>query len=556
MEKVLNYENGEAYKLSNEYELYNFAATSLLQPLFYEKNVETQKEKIRYLVREIAITKSGAEFVAKLAVYSRNVMYMRTIPLILIVELARTFGKKDDASCVSWAINNIINRPDEICKLLEYYNIANPNTLNRTVVRLSKQIAKGLKKAFNKFDEYQFAKWNKNYAVKLVDAINMIRPKPIDNKQNLIFNAIVKNTLKTPYTWEVEIGAAAKEASREFMKNCAEWSSAKELKTQLYNVKNKLEDGNLASLKEAADKRDEFVKRAISAKWEELIASEKIGYQALLMNLRNLCKYVSLNSLEKVCSYLSSKRAVINSKMFPFRFYAAWKEIETYFKLNKSDAECIEKKALLRKTLNTALIHSVYNIPFFDGQNILIASDISASMISPISKRSKIRQFDIGLLLGALVKNANKQSTMGVFGGLWKERNYEMNDIFDVIDYEVTHEGEVGYATKGYKVIKWALDNNKQFDKIFFFTDMIMYGRDSINELWTEYKKKYPIAKLYMFNLAAYGTIPIDMKDNDVYLISGWNNEIFNVLKALEDGQDALARISSIQIGRSRQIQG
>ena len=63
-----------------------------------------------------------------------------------------------------------------------------------------------------------------------------------------------------------------------------------------------------------------------------------------------------------------------------------------------------------------------------------------------------------------------------------------------------------------------------------------------------QYKTIAPEARLYLFDLAGYGNTPIDVKSDDVYLIAGWSDKIFDVLAALEEGQNTLAEIEKIEL--------
>ena len=73
--------------------------------------------------------------------------------------------------------------------------------------KLSKQIQYGLEEAFNRFDEYQFAKYNRATEVKLRDALFLVHPKAKDEEQQQLFDKIVNGSLETPYTWETELSA-------------------------------------------------------------------------------------------------------------------------------------------------------------------------------------------------------------------------------------------------------------------------------------------------------------------------------------------------------------
>ena len=79
--KTINHEGEEAYKLTPELELYSLVCTASLQNKFYESSSNTL-DRLRALVKKVK-----PEFVAKLAVYARNEMYLRSIPIVLIVEL-------------------------------------------------------------------------------------------------------------------------------------------------------------------------------------------------------------------------------------------------------------------------------------------------------------------------------------------------------------------------------------------------------------------------------------------------------------------------------------
>jgi hypothetical protein len=53
---------------------------------------------------------------------------------------------------------------------------------------------------------------------------------------------------------------------------------------------------------------------------------------------------------------------------------------------------------------------------------------------------------------------------------------------------------------------------------------------------------------LYLFDLAGYGQLPMRLAEPDVYLIAGWSDRVFDVLSAIDKGEDALDVINSIEI--------
>jgi len=111
-------------------------------------------------------------------------------------------------------------------------------------------------------------------------------------------------------------------------------------------------------------------------------------------------------------------------------------------------------------------------------------------------------------------------------------------------------EGEVGYSTNGYMVIKDLLQKRIVIDKVMLFSDCQLWNNqgtdETIDSLWKQYKKLAPNAKLYLFDLAGLGKSPLEIQKNDVYLIAGWSDRIFDVLEALEHNSTALDLISQI----------
>ena len=148
------------------------------------------------LVRDL-VAKVQPEKVADLAGVARSKFKLRHIPLLLARELARN-GKLQ-----AQTLTNIIQRPDEMSEFLSIY-------WKEGKTAVSNQIKKGLAACFNKFNEYQLAKWNKNNAaIKLRDVMFLSHPKPQNAEQEALFKRIASDTLETPDTWEVQLSGGA-----------------------------------------------------------------------------------------------------------------------------------------------------------------------------------------------------------------------------------------------------------------------------------------------------------------------------------------------------------
>ena len=499
--RVYNYEGAEAYTLTPALELYASVVTTTLANKFYETD-QQRLERIRTLVAQ-----NKPEFVAKLAVYAREQMHLRLVPLVLTVELAKVH--RGD-SLVSRTVARVVQRPDEITEMLAYYAFANDRKGTKQLNLLSKQIQRGLAQAFNRFDAYQLAKYNRAADVKLRDALFLVHPKAKDEAQQTIFNQLVNDTLPVPYTWETELSAQGQQ------------TSASEADKQL----------------------------AFRTKWEEMIESGKIGYMALLRNLRNILEAeVSTQHLAQVGERLADARAVARSKQLPFRFLAAYRELKSV----KSGAV-----PMMFNALEAAVRASAVNLPGFGPEvSVLVACDVSGSMQQSVSPKSKVQNYDIGLMLGMLLQSRSQRVTTGIFGDRWKVINLPQGNVLTNADELYRREGEVGYSTNGYLVIEDLIKRREVVDKVMIFTDCQLWnsnstwgakGTETIAQLWTKYRKIAPQAKLYLFDLAGYGNTPLDTRGTDVFFVAGWSDKVFSVLQAIENGSHAVAEVESIAL--------
>jgi 60 kDa SS-A/Ro ribonucleoprotein len=497
---VTNFEGAKAFPLDKRTELYSAVVTTSLSNKFYESD-NARLTRIRTLIEQ-----NEPAFIARLAIYARTKMHMRSVPLVLAVELAKV---QSGNGLVSKAVKGVVLRADEITELLAFYQLANERKATKKLNKLSKQIQHGLANAFNRFDEYQFAKYNRASEIKLKDALFLVHPKAMNENQQVLFNKIAKDELEVPYTWETELSALGQK--------------------KFTNEQEK--------------------QAAFQVKWEELVTSDKMGYMALLRNLRNIIEAnVSAEVMSEVCTLLSDRYAVAKSKQLPFRFLAAYREV----KVLESGAV-----PMVLDALEKAVDQSAVNIRgFAKNTSVLIACDVSASMQKAISAKSKVMNYDIGLMLAMLLQSRCEYVQTGMFGDTWKIINMSRKNILGNVQEFYKREGEVGYSTNGYLVLKDLINRGKVVDKIMMFTDCQLWNsnivdnvmQNSITTLWKQYKKMAPQARLYLFDLAGYGNTPIDIRADGVFLIGGWSDKIFDVLSALEDGENALDEIEKIEL--------
>jgi hypothetical protein len=508
-----NYMGAKAYTLSPEMELYTAVATCMIDDSYYENRIDRLNR-----IKEL-IARCPAPFTAKLAVYARKEMNLRSIPVVLAVELAKIHSGD---GLVSKTISNIVIRADEIKEVLAYYQITNERIQTKKLNSLSKQLQKGLALSFNHFDEYQFAKYNTPSAVKMKDALFLVHPKAKDEAQQEIFNKIAANALSTPYTWETEL---------------SQWGKT--------------------AFKTPADKV-----KALALKWEELVLSNRIGYMALLRNLRNIITKSTDAALTAAMEIITDEQRIKAAKQLPFRYLSAFNEVE---KLQQTEG-LFENEKLKIKTvltgLESALVISCSNIPVQEGRTAIL-SDNSGSMFgdyggkSLISAMSKRNTADIANLFAVLYWNRTKDAYIGLFGDRLIEpalsRNADVFENFKTINAAAKQCG--GATERGmFDYMEQLIKQQKIVDRLIIFSDCQVGDSckwfdhagnkgSNFNQLLAQYKKINPVVKVYSVDLKGYGNTMV--KDNAV-LVSGWSEKIFDMIEAVEQGNTVVEEINKI----------
>ena len=169
---------------------------SVLACLLWEDNAYEDgtsiKENICRLIPQVEPQK-----VFDIAVEARFNQKLRHVPLLIAREMARLDTHKH---LVSKLLPMIVRRADELTEFMALYWADGKQPI-------SKQVKLGLAKAFDNFDAYQFAKYDRDEAIKLRDVMFMVHPNPKGKDE--LFTKLVDRTLEAPDTWEVALSAGA-----------------------------------------------------------------------------------------------------------------------------------------------------------------------------------------------------------------------------------------------------------------------------------------------------------------------------------------------------------
>lgn len=482
-----------------QWELYKALITASLNGSIYEQTGELSA--LRSLIRQ-----NEASFVIRLAVWLSETMGLKSLSLMVTAELAALYRNSEQVARLA---ERIIQQASDIPELLEYYALANGSKSGKPMDRASRQLEKSLTAAFHRLDEYQFTRYDRNTQLKVRNALSLIRPKGKDKAQRTFFGKILRDSLPARSTWEGERDAL-----------------------QLQNFDSQ-----------------ELQQTAGKDKWKEWISSFRIGYPALLENLQPiLTAGVSGKVLKLVAEYLGNGAAVARNRPSPFRILEAYRELQTHEHGGT---------AMLTDALEQAAIHSAINLAGFEGDpRLVIAMDVSNSMKRSIRENSSVQRFDIAPLLAMLLQNRGNQVTAGIVGNTWKWIDLRGKRPLAALKQFHSREGEAGYATNGYLVIQDLLKRKQVVDKVMIFSDsQLWYNRPfnqsagtDIRKLWRQYLEIAPDASICLFDLSGQGNVRLDIPEEGVLLVSGWNEKVFDAMKALDNSDNILEGINDLTI--------
>lgn len=188
---VRTHEGAPAKRIGNEAQLRRSVMSCLLgEDEFYEDGQQIA-DRIAEGVRGVSQATAMA-----IAIEARHVMHLRHAPLWIVREMARRGGAE-----VGDALQSVILRADELTEFLALYWSAGKEPL-------SAQVKRGLALAFQKFNEYQLAKYDRDgKEIRLRDVLFLSHAKPKDEAQAALWKRLIAGTMATPDTWEVELSA-------------------------------------------------------------------------------------------------------------------------------------------------------------------------------------------------------------------------------------------------------------------------------------------------------------------------------------------------------------
>ena len=343
-----NKEGFPSYKRTIEEEVLSVLMTGSTANLFYTKT----EENIKRMIEVIQLCRDS-EYLAKATVYAREKGFTRTLPIASLVEISRRYPH---------LFRKIARR---VCRNPKdwqtFIDIARSRLIRRGVGRAVKE---EMIKVLSETSVYHAIK----YPRAVEDMINIARPREDVNP------TVIRYIKRREHEGNEQLEA---------------------LKT----VKTSESEAEIIEAIERGKLPYEVVtgsvKKMTPRIWEALLY--QAPYFNLIRNLNNFGRngvFDKKENLDYAVRRITNEKAIKQSKLFPFRFYAAAMMLENFKSYHKI------KNALLQ-----ALELSISNVPALKGK-VAIASDVSGSMESTLTgDYSVVQCIDlVGLFTGCLIK--------------------------------------------------------------------------------------------------------------------------------------------------------
>jgi hypothetical protein len=469
-----NLAGGHAYQEGAEHELATVLLCSFIEDDYYRDAGATVKRIVELLDSVDPV------YAAKAALFARDKFNMRSTSHVVAAELInRTAG----ISGISNFFRNVAVRPDDMLEILSYYDgsCAHKDRSNGKL-RLPSRVKRGFRRAIEGLDRYQLAKYRgAGNDWSLVDVVNLVGPRPHRGDRDAL-EALVKDKLRAQGTWE----------------------------TELSNAK-----------KEGVSKEDV---------WKHQIESGKIGYFALLRNLRNIAESCDAATLDKALGLLVEPKRIKKSRVLPFRFYTAYKQF--------SDPK-------IKAALSDALDIAVANVPDLD--NSLVVVDVSGSMDAKLSGKSVLSRKEAGALMGAILAKKGKSDLMAFASDATYVEFNPRDSVLTIANEILRYNGYCGHGTCFGSIFHRAA---KEYDRIVIVSDNQGWQNGSWNGYYTtqrgnpnadyaNYKGTYNCDPwIYSISTSGYGTSMFS--DGKVSGVSGFSEKLFDLMGMMEQDRNAL----------------
>lgn len=488
-----NLAGGKSYALTNKQAVAQYAVTGTFNGTFYadaSQHLKTVQELLKNL---------DAEFIAKLAIYSRESAFMKDMPAFLLATLSVR-----DVELFKKTFPRVV---DNSKMLRNFVQIMRSGVVGR------KSLGSAPKKVIqawfdSRTDEQLFADSVGNDP-SLVDVIKMAHVKSSTDSRNALFKYLMSFD-----------GAAGEAALPSVIK---EFEAFKLNPTALEAPKVSFQ--MLTSLP------------LTNAHWKKIAQDAK--WQMTRMNLNTFARHGVFQDsamVDTVATRLKNEKFIKDAKVFPYQLFAAFKNVEAG----------IPTKVV--NSLQDAMEIAVDNVPSFGGKKVFVGVDISGSMTCAITGNrgtatSKIACNEVAALLAAAILKSNEDNCE-VFQFDTTCKPMKSLNSRDSVMTNIKKIAFNGGGTDCSSVIRYLNDHSSKGDLVVIISDNMSwvdfngynYGHlansaaTPMANAWAAFKSRNKNAKLVCLDLVPQTSVQVS-PSNDVLCVGGFSDSVFDVMR-------------------------
>ncbi len=518
---AINNAGGVAYSMSDKAALAQLAMTGCFNGTFYV-TANDQLKKVSELANKIV--QKEPEFIAKLAVYSRQHGCMKDMPAYLAAVLANK-----DSALLEQVFDKVIDNPK---MLRNFVQILRSGTVGRK--SFGTRIKRLIQNYLGKMSDKQLFMADVGNNPSLQDIVKMVHPKPANKSRSALYGYLLgkeynkKDILSLVQDFEV------------FKKDINQGAPIPHVPFQMLTAL-PLTDSHWREI-------------AKSATWTQT-----------RINLNTFYRHGALGDKETlsiVTAKLQDAELVRDAKAFPFQLFSAYKHI---------DAEIPGEVSV---ALQRAAEHALTNVPEFSGK-VYVLVDVSGSMKDPVtgtrtnhktgqeeSFTTKIRCVDAAALLASAILRKNPNAEVIAFDT--KVHKARLNPMDSMMTNAEKLAAFGGGGTKCSLPLEELNNRRATGDLVIYVSDYeswvdspplpsYMYGSTARGtatmQAWNQFKMRTgnKNAKLVCIDLTPNGTTQANDRE-DILNVGGFSDAVFEVIaKFIELGNNKDLWIKTIE---------
>lgn len=490
-QKAFTYEGHLGSVRDAKSELFVLGAANLVSEDTFYEGASERDARFRALIRKVA--DEDPTWLAGFAKYLRTELNMRSAALVLAAEYVKT-----GAPGGRRVVESVLVRPDEPGAMLGYWL----GTYGRPIkVAMRRGIRDALPRLYTEKNTIKYD--GKGQVFRFGDVIELVRPKPRNEVQAVLYRHLVDRTHDHATETPSELAVLRNDAAM-FAMNPIERKSLADGP----GLRARIESSGMTWERYAS-----WIGRPLNrADWAALVPD--MGLMAIVRNLRNMDEAgVSDETTKEIEAKLGNLEDVKRSRQLPFRYYTAWREVQS-----------------LRwgPGLEAALNLSLANVPELRGRTLIMIDHSGSMSYGNISARSTVRPRELADVFGVALAVRADKAEMYVYDNNAERVHVQPNaSILRTIE----RLPDLGGGTRTLDLLAHLYDGH---DRVVIVTDEQTFaphfGRtDSVIGTIS--------VPIYTFNINGYRTAQFESAGNR-HTFAGLSDSSFTILRALEDGRD------------------